>query len=540
MKVKEYYSLKQELESKEKDLQTAEYEYNAIVNQEPYMAGRLKGRQRQMHILRGEINSLRKRIHSMMNKDTAEILRLSGFTIDSCGAKDDDATEGGAIEQYGKDGFDFSTSKSMEAKERLKRAKKGLEEAENKYRKDPSDFNKEQIGAAKREVRMAEEAISRTSKDGGPGSGVKGHTTSKEPSYTSRSGYNFEEPKVIEEAIKKVKASGHADPHYLSGLEQALQRSKKERGIKDSCGEKVFTKGTEDGCTKDLNPSDYDETMTTAEARQYWNKYHNSDPILRDYKSFEEWYRESKMNGYIKDSCTKDDMTDTWTIEQCKYVIAHHALFTPTVVEAAKKALKKLEAKNTKDSARLMECNEVLRLSGFITPTKDADGEWITMNGAHVKIEEGQSKGEAAEKFIAKKKGKEETSKNTPEKTPSAPKAAPENQAKPKGKKKEEVSPEEKAKARWMKKLEDEFELSPPDKVRKSMEENGEVDEEYLKNYSERYDIMLKAPKGTKVRIDGKNYKITDYVEEDEGEIYAGLNGGLGGFIEVKKLAKYL
>ena len=48
------------------------------------------------------------------------------------------------------------------------------------------------------------------------------------------------------------------------------------------------------------------ETMTTQEAREYWNKHHNDDPILKDYPNFEAWYRESKRNGYIEDSMVKD------------------------------------------------------------------------------------------------------------------------------------------------------------------------------------------------------------------------------------------
>lgn len=58
-----------------------------------------------------------------------------------------------------------------------------------------------------------------------------------------------------------------------------------------------------DSCsTKDYDDDDDDDTMTTAEAKAYWNRYHNSDPVLKGYKSFEAWYRESKRNGYIKDN----------------------------------------------------------------------------------------------------------------------------------------------------------------------------------------------------------------------------------------------
>ena len=59
-----------------------------------------------------------------------------------------------------------------------------------------------------------------------------------------------------------------------------------------------------------------------------------------------------------------------------------------------------LKAMMNKDTA------EILRLSGF---TVDADEQWITMNGAHVKIEGGESKASAAKNFISSKK---EGSKN--------------------------------------------------------------------------------------------------------------------------------
>lgn len=171
--------LKQLLKEKQNKLSTLKYEYEAIVEQEPYMRNRLKNRQYSMHKLAGEIKSIEKEIKTMESKhlqDSMEILRLSGFTTDSdCGEK----------------------------------------------------------------VYTKGESTKDECKDGGPGSGIKGHTTSKEPSYTSRSGYNFEEPKIIEAAIKKVKESGHPDPYYLSGLEQALQRSKKERGIKDDDATKM-------------------------------------------------------------------------------------------------------------------------------------------------------------------------------------------------------------------------------------------------------------------------------------------------------------
>jgi len=46
---------------------------------------------------------------------------------------------------------------------------------------------------------------------------------------------------------------------------------------------------------------EYNETMTTEEAKEYWKEHHNDDPILMDYDNYEDWYKESKQNGYIKD-----------------------------------------------------------------------------------------------------------------------------------------------------------------------------------------------------------------------------------------------
>lgn len=170
-KLSDYHILEELLKEKKNELWRLQQEYNSIVQQEPYMRGRLKNRQHTIYKLAGEIKSIEKELRQMKSliKDSLAMLQLMGLTVDA--------------------------------------------DCEKIYTKGESTEDQ--------------------CKDGGPGSGVKGHTTSKEPSYTSRSGYNFEEPKVIEAAIKKVKESGHPDPYYLSGLERALELSKKERGMKD-------------------------------------------------------------------------------------------------------------------------------------------------------------------------------------------------------------------------------------------------------------------------------------------------------------------
>lgn len=62
----------------------------------------------------------------------------------------------------------------------------------------------------------------------------------------------------------------------------------------------------------------------------------------------------------------------------------------------------KEQLKHTKDSV------EILKLSGFTT---DAEEQWITVNGAHVKVEGGESKESATKKFIKKKGGNPEPAK---------------------------------------------------------------------------------------------------------------------------------
>lgn len=84
----DYFRLKKELEEKKSELSRLEYEYNSIVNQEPYMQGRLKARQHTLHKLRGEVKSLEQEINNMVKiKDCMDILKLSGFTPDGLGGK---------------------------------------------------------------------------------------------------------------------------------------------------------------------------------------------------------------------------------------------------------------------------------------------------------------------------------------------------------------------------------------------------------------------------------------------------------------------
>ena len=142
-RLSDYYSLKEDLKEKKNELWRLQQEYNSIVQQEPYMRGRLKNRQHTIYKLAGEIKSIEKELKNMEKahlQDSMDMLKLMGWTTDSCGEK-----------------------------------------------------------------------IYTKSKDGGSGSGIKGHTT-------SRSGYKMEDPKEIEAAIKKVKESGHPALKELLGL----------------------------------------------------------------------------------------------------------------------------------------------------------------------------------------------------------------------------------------------------------------------------------------------------------------------------------
>ena len=49
-----------------------------------------------------------------------------------------------------------------------------------------------------------------------------------------------------------------------------------------------------------------EETMTSEEAKAYWDENHDSDPSLANYDSYEAWYRDSKDNNYIVDPEEED------------------------------------------------------------------------------------------------------------------------------------------------------------------------------------------------------------------------------------------
>ena len=77
--------------------------------------------------------------------------------------------------------------------------------------------------------------------------------------------------------------NGYFEPNDLESVVQFLKKD-------------ILGNEDEDDYTEDDS-----EVMTTDEAKEYWKNNRTSDPILEDYDSFEDWYKESKENGYIKD-----------------------------------------------------------------------------------------------------------------------------------------------------------------------------------------------------------------------------------------------
>ena len=221
-----------------------------------------------------------------------------------------------------------------------------------------------------------------------------------------------------------------------------------------------------------------------------------------------------KLSGFTVDAIkySFDQLVRaSWTTWE--HIVNNPGKYDPSTVAEAQKLL------NTK--------KRFFNVTGKDVCTNDAEEQWITVNGAHVKIEEGESKESAVKEFIKKKEGNSTSSVGSKSETKSvktAKKASP-------------LSKEEKAKARWAKKLEEEYELGSPEDIRKNMEEEDEVDEEYLKNYTKQYNIILDHPVGSKVLIGGKEREITDYIPDDDGEdIMAELDGD--DWIPVKKLKK--
>lgn len=166
-----------------------------------------------------EMDKIKNSIHF---KDSMDILKLSGFTVD----EEVSPKFKKVMEEYGKGELKSSSGKKVTDPKQAKA------------------IAYSEAGEAKDDDATEGGAIEQYGKDGGPGSGIKGHTTSEDPDTKYK---NFmagkkkpltysEGKKLLEEAKK---AGIH--PDYLKGMEMGLSSLSK-----DECGEKVFTKGTED------------------------------------------------------------------------------------------------------------------------------------------------------------------------------------------------------------------------------------------------------------------------------------------------------
>ena len=171
-------------------------------------------------------------------QDSMEILRLSGFTIDSdCGekvytkgaedqCKDDDATEMGTFEQLGQN----HETEAMEPEKNPVQAQD--DEVEEKFKTVMEEFGKGELKSSSGEkVTDPEQAKAiayseqREANDGGEGSGVKGHHTTEEDIN------KIEDPKLratmskLWEAIKSGKKPQYA-PYPEKTLSQSLEEER--------------------------------------------------------------------------------------------------------------------------------------------------------------------------------------------------------------------------------------------------------------------------------------------------------------------------
>lgn len=122
--------------------------------------------------------------------------------------------------------------------------------------------------------------------------------------FEEDSGYTEEQWKKLDKKTKEQYLEEHPNSKYAEKKE-SVKPAKKDS-------------------SKDIQ-EETDETMTTKEAKEYWRDYHTTDPILVDYDSFEDWYKESKENGYIKDdkpsqedNNSLEEVDDTMTTEEAK------------------------------------------------------------------------------------------------------------------------------------------------------------------------------------------------------------------------------
>lgn len=255
-RISDYNITKQELQEKKNELWRLQQEYKAIVEQEPYMNGRLKNRQHTIYKLAGEIKSLEKELKQMekYTKDAMDMLKLIGYTKDEKiyrGRKSvGTLSTRREIEAWGGDAdYDFEWevrnssgtlvwgnggANSLSAAEQQMKA--AMKKADERWSKD----------SCGEKVYTKGESTEDQCKDGGPGSGIKGHTggepmaklskswTPENINHIMRNPHLYRE-EVVEEAARKslenkglLKKAKDDDATEMGSFEQLGQNHETE------------------------------------------------------------------------------------------------------------------------------------------------------------------------------------------------------------------------------------------------------------------------------------------------------------------------
>lgn len=381
-----------------------------------------------------------------ITKDTMEILRLSGFTVDeevspkfkkvmeefgrgelksSSGEKVTDPKQAKAI-AYSEAGETKDISVHQYAEKLRKEAGHSISHEQMAKELKKAGWSKEEA-----ESEVLREAVNRVY-------GSKDSDCGKVFTKGTEDGYKMEDPKEIEAATKRVKESGHPDPHYLAGLQRALEIAKQERGMKDD-------DATKEGSIKKYGQENnskmedeewitmkgahvkIDEGESKEKASKEFIKKKGGDPepakgkkqsgeVKYDEKEIEniknKWAGKESKPGYgseygdilnhLEKQANLPDMEEYYKLsDQLWNMRAEGKKGTPEYKEVEKKKndfnknynklhkaleekarslsseseqkrleeVKQFAKKNkiSQDSAIQVECNEILRLSGFIS-----------------------------------------------------------------------------------------------------------------------------------------------------------------------------
>lgn len=381
-------------------------------------------------------------------KDTAEILRLSGFTVD--------------------------------------------EEVSPKFKKVMSEFGKGELKSSSGEkVTNPKQAKAIAYSEAGETKDSK-----FEVMYTIG---HFHDPETLKDKKEIIQANSAGEAHRMieNKWKGNLNRIIQITQVHDSdCG-KVFTKGTEDG-----GPGSGIKGHTTPEERK------SSSFKMQQEAKMNQKIREDIEDFFDHDGELEDD-DEFYTAMKKKYGYS-------------KEEIKKYEESFENYRDKIINGDDDATKGGSIKKygeknsqkMEDAEEQWITMNGAHVKIEEGQSKGEAVKKFTSSKKkepkSEGEILKENPEKMHPLYRAY------------YETHPEKKE--------------SPKEKSKKKFKYYPDSDEEEKK----RIDIANEFPKGSYVKsAGGRIFKITHndpYENELWMKVVAGKQKGKEGLFEYSAL----